>query len=267
MKGVYYTMELTKEYLYENYIVKNKSQAQIARELNVTEAKIDYWTKKFGLQYKKSDRDKAFNLKHIDKSDPIFCYFAGLLATDGYFDYKNSRVSLRVNNEGSKEVFEAIREYIEYIRPVRCYDNGRLRLLYDITIPNKCIFNELLKMGISGPKDTRTFSLDWFNQASRECQLMFLRGVHDGDGSIHNKVFRISMKSELFIQNLRCVINKLCSSAYEIKTQSNQTHREYPLLQLRRGDTITFLDFIYTGHDRFRFKDKYNKYLDIVKSR
>ena len=73
--------------------------------------------------------------------------------------------------------------------------------------------------------------------------------------------------SESFIQNLRCVINKLCSSAYEIKTQSNQTHREYPLLQLRRGDTITFLDFIYTGHDRFRFKDKYNKYLDIVKSR
>lgn len=259
-----YIVKITKEYLYENYIVLDKSMASIAKELGITESKVWYWVHKYELDYKSTDIDKVFQLKHIDNSDPIFCYFAGLLATDGYFDYKNSRVSLRVNNEGSKEVFEAIREYIDYIRPIRSYGKGN-RLLYDITIPNKCIFSELAKMGISGLKDTRTFNLDWFNQASRECQLMFLRGVHDGDGNFHNKAFRLSMKSESFVVNLIKAINNILDSNYVLRYTSNSSKNKYPNVTLHVDDTNRLFKLIYDGFEEFKFSDKYNKFLTFMR--
>lgn len=87
-------MQLEKDFLYQQYIELNKSQRAIAKMLNVTEGTVDYWTKKYGLQYKRSDPDKVFQLVHIDNKDPIFCYYAGLVATDGYLDYKNKRISL-----------------------------------------------------------------------------------------------------------------------------------------------------------------------------
>lgn len=146
-------LSITKEYLLENYIKLDKSQRQIAQELGTTESTIDYWTRKYKLTYKKSNRDKVFSLSHIDKTDCIFCYFAGLMATDGYFDYKNNRVSLRVNNLGSYDVLNNVRNYFGYIRPIRVY-NGKDN---DLTIPNECIFEELKSMGISGKKKPEHF--------------------------------------------------------------------------------------------------------------
>ena len=202
-------MELTREYLFENYIVQDKTQTQIAKELCIGDGKVDYWLRKYGLSFKRTNPDLVFNLQHIDNTDPIFCYFAGLVATDGYLDYKNKRISLRITNIGSKEVFEAIRKYFKYVRPVRRYiDKSHKNPSYDITIPNKCIFNELEKMGIYGDKDNRSFSLEWFNNVSEDCQKMFLRGILDGDGNFHNGAFRLSMRLERFVLNLIAVFNK-----------------------------------------------------------
>ena len=91
-------MELTKELLYSLYIVQDKSERAIGEEFGIWEGKVDYWVRKWGFNFKKSDPDRVFNLKHIDKEDPVFCYYAGLIATDGYLDYKNKRISLRCNN-------------------------------------------------------------------------------------------------------------------------------------------------------------------------
>ena len=257
-------MAVDKEFLYEAYIVQDRSEREIAKELNVTVATIDYYVRKYNLNIKRSNPDLVFNLKHIDKTDPIFCYFAGLLATDGYFDYKNKRISIRVNNIGSKEVFESLRNYFEYIRPVRCYDREDVkRPLYDLTIPNSCIFEELKKMGIYGKKDSRSFSTEWFMGASKECQQMFLRGILDGDGCINDKSFRIAMKSVDFVANIAEVVNTMLNVNYSVKVQTNQTKTEYPLFYMRKEDSRKLLDFIYEGFDSFRFLDKYNKYMSI----
>lgn len=259
-------MELTKEYLYETYIVKNMSQAQIAKELETTEPRIDYWTKKYGLQYKKSDPDRVFNLKHIDKEDPIFCYYAGLVATDGYLDYKNKRIAVRVNNQGSNEVLEALRNYFEFVRPIRQYiPKATGHTNYELQIPNQCIFKELESMGIEGKKDTRTFNVDWFMNVSEDCQRMFLRGVSDGDGNFHNKAWRLSMGSQVFVENLIKVFNCYAKDIYVLRYTSNSSKKKYPNITLHREDTRNIFNFIYTGYEEYRFKDKYDLFVSTIR--
>lgn len=260
-------MKLTKEYLYETYIVKDMSQAKIAKELGTTESKIDYWTKKYGLQYKKSDPDRVFNLKHIDRADPIFCYYAGLVATDGYLDYKNKRIGIRVKNKGSKEVLESLRNYFGFVRPVRVYTHkSQIGENYDITIPNKCIFKELESMGIKGKKDTRAFDVNWFMNASEDCQRMFLRGVYDGDGHIERSgAFAVAMGSYDFIDNLIYVINAVFGFSYTRKLKLNTTGKKYPLLSMRKNDSLALYKFMYNGFSEYRFTDKYDKYVSKMK--
>lgn len=250
-------LSITKEYLFENYIKLDKSQRQIAQELGTTESTIDYWTRKYKLTYKKSNRDKVFNLSHIDKTDCIFCYFAGLMATDGYFDYKNNRVSLRVNNLGSYDVLNNIRNYFGYIRPIRVY-NGKDN---DLTIPNECIFEELKSMGIFGKKVNRSFSLDWFNSADYDCKRMFIRGVADGDGHFnpHGCEFVIAMKSRDFIDNLLSVFNNVCKDVYTVKYYKYSRGNKYPSIHLHKKDTHDLFTKIYSGYEKYRFLDKYER--------
>lgn len=257
-------MALSKECLYELYIVQNKYQRQIAEELGVTEATVDYWTRKYGLTIKKSNPDAVFNLQHIDKADPIFCYYAGLVATDGYLDYKNKRIALRVTNEGCNDVFEAIRNYFGFVRPLRCYTSNTAKLpSYELLIPNSCIFKELDRIGIYGKKVERSFDIDWLLSADEDCQKMFLRGVSDGDGNIHGVKggFRISMTSSSFISNLITFMNVKFDADYSMTYSSNSSHKKYPKLELRKADSRNFLDFIYCGFEQYRFSDKYNRYL------
>ena len=259
-------MALSKECLYELYIIQNKYQRQIAEELGVTEATVDYWTRKYGLTIKKSNPDAVFNLQHIDKTDPIFCYYAGLVATDGYLDYKKKRISLRVTNEGCNEVLEAIRNYFGFVRPLGCYTKNTAKLpAYELLIPNSCIFKELESMGIYGKKLERSFDTDWLLNADEDCQRMFLRGVSDGDGSIRKIKgnFRIAMTSESFITNLIQFVNEKFCVNYIMTYSSNSRHGKYPKLELRKVDSKNFLDFIYCGFDEYRFLDKYSRYLTI----
>lgn len=260
-------MALSKECLYELYIVQNKYQRQIAEELGVTEATVDYWTRKYGLTIKKSNPDAVFNLQHIDKADPIFCYYAGLVATDGYLDYKNKRIALRVTNEGCSDVFEAIRNYFGFVRPLRCYTRNTAKLpAYELLIPNSCIFKELESMGIYGKKVERSFDINWLLSADEDCQRMFLRGVLDGDGSIAKNNFRISMTSKDFISNIITFTSSLLDKKVSMSYSSNQWGKKYPQMYLSSIDTFNFCSFIYAGFEQYRFLDKYNKFLKLKES-
>lgn len=253
-------MKFTKEYLLENYIKLNKSQRQIAEECNTTESSIDYWTRKYGLNYKKSEPDKVLNLIHVDKADPIFCYYAGLVATDGYLDYKHRRIALRVSNDGSLDVLNLIKNYFSYnIGSVYTY---RIKH-HELNIPSPKIFNELEGMGIFGDKNNRAFNIDWFFGSDEDCKRMFLRGILDGDGNIHKKTgtFRIAMKSVRFIENIIIIFNSMFNSGdlYSIREQKNGTGIIYPLHHARKHDSVDFYKYVYTGFPEYRFSDKYNR--------
>lgn len=256
-------MELTKDLLYKEYIVSGKSERALAEELNVSIGKVDYWIGKYGLNYKTSNPDKVLNLSNISKNDPIFCYFAGLMATDGYIDYKNHRASVRVGNEGSYEVFSKLLNYFKYRKPVRVYKRNS-KDLNDITIPSNLIIKELDSMGIRGKKDTRSYSLDWYLSASDDCKMMFLRGVSDGDGNFHKGVFRLAMKSQGFVENLIKSFNLLTNDVYVLRYTSNSSGTKYPNITLHKKDTKEVFSKIYKGYDDYRFTDKYTKLCEQV---
>jgi hypothetical protein len=206
----------------------------------------------------------VFNLKHIDKKDPIFCYYAGLVATDGYLDYKNKRIAVRVNNQGSNEVLENLRGYFEFIRPIRHYKGSTGNISHELLIPNSCIFQELVLMGIEGSKCDRTFSLDWFISASDDCRKMFLRGISDGDGNFHYGAWRLSMGSKDFVLSLIDVFNMYSEDHYELKFSSNSSGRKYPAISLHKKDTASIFKWIYDGFEQYRFTDKYNSFANQV---
>ena len=258
-------MELTKEFLYNHYIVEDMSQEAIAKLASVGIGSVDYWLRKYGLN-KRPDSDWLYNKNKADSLNPIFCYYAGLVATDGYLDYKNKRVIIRVNNKGSEQVLERLRVYFEYIREVNHYlrkPTGHIG--HELLIPNKYIFETLKDMGIEGKKDTRTFSIDWFNQATEDCRKMFLRGVSDGDGNFHNKIWRLSMKSQGFVENLIKAFNQYSKDTYKLGFTSNSSKNKYPNITLHVEDTKNIFNFIYSGYEEFRFADKYDKFISTIR--
>lgn len=258
-------MELTKEFLYEHYIKKNMSQEAIAKIANVGVGAVDYWLRKYKLN-KNPESDWLFNPQKIRSDNPIFCYYAGLVATDGYLDYKNKRISVMVGNEGSQQVLENLRNHFELIRPNATYlrkSTGCLR--YELLIPNSCIFKTLEEMGIEGKKDFRTFSTEWFDNASEDCRKMFLRGVSDGDGNFHGRAWRLSMKSQDFVESLIYAFNQYSEDVYKLGYTSNSSGRKYPNITLHVKDTINIFTFIYDGYDEYRFSDKYNKFVNKIK--
>ena len=56
-------MTPTRELLYDMYIRKDMSEREIAETLNIGEGKVDYWVRKYGFNFKRSNPDKVFNLK------------------------------------------------------------------------------------------------------------------------------------------------------------------------------------------------------------
>ena len=120
-------------------------------------------------------------------------------------------------------------------------------------------------MGIFGDKNNRSFSIDWYFSSNEEHKRMFLRGVLDGDGNIKRKCgeFRIAMKSKSFIENLLVIFNTGLSDSYSLKYGTNSSKSKYPLIELHVADSVALYGFVYRGYERFRFTDKYNKFLNI----
>lgn len=109
-----------KQYLYEQFIVQRKSVKDIAKECNISASSIEKYLSKFNL--KRGNIKYTLDETTIDISNPVFCYFAGLMITDGYFDKKVDRVSIRVRNTGSYNVLNAIKDNFNFTGNVKVYN-------------------------------------------------------------------------------------------------------------------------------------------------
>lgn len=256
---------MTKDFLYHNYIILGKSQSEIAKEVGCTSKNINYYVRKFNLKGIKSKTKYYVNESLIDISNPVFCYLSGLIATDGHIDYKNNRITIRVNNEGSNITLQNILDYFENGLDVASYKTG-----YEIRITSKKLIEELKLLNVEGRLKTYTlkFPSEFKND---DCARMYLRGMLDGDGNIHlrksksipNKytslTFRIVTASNDYIQGLIDYINERFDFSYEVSI-AKVKGVEYPKLEMKALDSLKLLDFIYKGFEDFRFKDKYCRY-------
>ena len=76
----------TKEYLQTEYIENNRSESNIAKEWGIDPKLLHYYIKKNNLVGIKNRRKYTVNENKFSMNDPIFCYYAGLIVTDGYID-------------------------------------------------------------------------------------------------------------------------------------------------------------------------------------
>ena len=256
------------DYLKEEYITKGKSLSVLAKEHNISPKLMFYYTKKFGLVGQKSRIKNTVNINKFDIKDPIFYYYAGLIATDGFIDDKNGRVILQVSNEGSYEVLCRLKDYFEYSGEVNNY-SGK----FNLCITSRKLIEILGQLNISGAKGTSTIRYPK-HFYSKECEIMFLRGVLDGDGNIHTHTskhtgkivggaFRISSSCTDLIEGVISSVNNLLGTSYEKKYSSNSSKVKYPQLEMRVQDSKDLYKILYQGYDEYKFLDKYNKYKQI----
>jgi len=233
------------EWLREQF--KTKSTRQIANELGITDSKVEYWLKKHGIRQKyKHTLDES----KINIADPVFCYYAGLVATDGHLDKKVPRVSISLTGEDDDKVLEALATHFGYSGDIYRH-NGRFTLC--MTSPK--LIEELEKMGIKrfSNKTKEVEVPKWF--ASEDCLRMYIRGCIDGDGNIKKKtgVVRLACGSPAFVIDLVNIFNEYGIEA-EIKPH---TKKNYPSFELRKEPSKKLLKWIYRGFENFRLPRKY----------
>lgn len=265
-------MYKTKDYLYQEYIVKNRTESDIAKEWNIDAKLLHYYIKRNGFTGIKSRRKYTVNEKLFNLSNPIFCYYAGLIATDGYIDIKNHRVSLRVKNLGSDVVFENLKNAFQFTGEVKAY-----RGCNDLTITSDILISKLKLFGITSERKTYTLLFPKLFIKNEDCQRMFFRGLLDGDGNIHSNIssytgkvvggeFRIATASESFIDGVIRFLNKKFSFNYSV-SYAHTKSGVYPKLEMHVQDSRIFYDWVYEGFEEFRFQDKFNKYQQLKMKR
>lgn len=258
-------MYRTREYLYDEYIKKNRSESDIAKEWNIDPKLLHYYIKKNGLTGIKSRRKYTVNEDKFSMKNPIFCYYAGLIVTDGYVDLKNHRVSLRVKNDGSKEVLSKLSEYFEFTGNVSEYNGCN-----DLTITSDVLIRKLRIFGVKDDNKTYTLKFPNLFYHNEDCQRMFIRGVLDGDGNIHFQLskytgkptggqFRIVTASNDFIEGLTSYVNRRFGFNYSMSI-AKVRGVSYPKLEMHVKDSMKLYDWLYTNYDDFKFYDKYLKY-------
>lgn len=219
-----------KNYLKKQFIENRKTVKSIAEECNVSVSTIETYLKRYNL--------KRGNIKHtidcdsVDLTSPIFNYYVGLIATDGYLDKKVPRVSIRCKNLGCDKVFTSLKNYFSFTGDVREYKGS-----YDLTITSRWLIKALCSMGVSiKGKVHNTFPRDFYDE---DCARMYIRGILDGDGNIKlTGEFRITLTNRCFLESMSNYLNNTLGVNTIVKPD-----RKYWKIEMRRLDSKIFLDW------------------------
>lgn len=256
-----------KTYLRDEFIEKGKSARQIATQCGVSMSTIEKWLEKFNLYGVKPKTRYKLDSSKITHT-PIFYYYAGLVATDGYIDKKNHRVSLRMKNRGVNIVFMHLKKYFCFTGDIKCYRDS-----YDLTITSQDLIELLKSLNVTDTSKSFTVGVP-SNFPSEDCARMYMRGVLDGDGNVGTvrmkngniglRGFRLTKGSDAFIEGI-------CRILYEyLDINTSPVYRKfgngntYPSLEMRVADTRIFYKWVYQGYVDYRLPEKFNVAKSLV---
>lgn len=260
-----------KEFIKEEFIVKGKTQKQIAEEQDVPENVIEYLIKRLSLNHLKSKIKYSINEDKIDITNPVFMYFVGLIATDGYIDSNNNRVALRLKKSESLDILNNLSKYFEYSGPLFTYGKN-----LELRITSKRLIEVLKSQGI--PEKDKTFKLEVpKNFYNDDCLKMYIRGIHDGDGNIQRKLnkdnsyyggsWRLLTGSKLFIQEICDLLNNKFNLSLKLKINSRKNNKEYPEIYTKRQEGIIIANWFYSDFEDFKIKNKFLKYKSVIQGK
>lgn len=239
-----------REWLYEQYITMRKPARKIADELGVKYGRVDRWISSHGFYGLKTFKNICNEAKFC-YTDPVFNYYAGLIATDGYVDRNSPRVSLRLSGEKDKEVLEELAKYFEFTGEIRKYRDS-----FDLTVSSPKLVLELSdRYGITNAKTFNVpFPSEFYNDT---CARMYCRGVIDGDGYISKSgCFKLYCGSEIFVEGFISFLNK----RFRWSIRKTYVQKKYPGFSLYGKRSMEFFDWIYSGIEGFRLYRKYERY-------
>lgn len=241
-------MHKDKKYLKRRFIDERKPVKFIAQECNVSVSTIEQYLKRYNL--KRGNIKYIINNDKVDFTSPVFNYFLGLIATDGYMDKRVPRVSLRCKNLGCDKVFNNLKDYFEFTGEIKLY-----RECYDLSITSRYLIKALKVAGISPLGKVHNKFPDSFYD--EDCARMYFRGLLDGDGNIKlTKIFRITITNKDFLLSMSDYLNKTIGTNTVVKPD-----RKYWKIEMVKRDSKLFLDWVYKGYEQFRFLDKYYRYI------
>jgi len=223
---------VSKEILQESYN-RLKSLKAVGRELNITSDSIKDYMDKFGLEYKKQ---VIYNCNHSffsSQTEESF-YVAGFLAADGCVKnrkspsqkYGSTRHEVYIGlSKNDKEHLLKIKKLIAAETPIRDYlvknskrnPNWNDSWKSEISITSKEMFDDLAKFNIVPRKSLIYTMPDWMKD--HPLKHHFLRGYHDGDGSVYKSLSKGKIVEQLcfslrgtqeFLLIVRDILEKEC---------------------------------------------------------
>lgn len=184
-------------------------------------------------------------------------YFLGFILADGSIIKNKNCICFTIKNT-DKLILEKFKKEINSSNKVNSYkifDKRRNKYNYNsrFQVNSKMIKNDLLNNGVGENKsEFFDFSKIKNNIYFRD----FLRGLFDGDGSIHKNRFQISIIST--IEFLNYINKKLFNSKCKIYSIANNKN-VHKLYIYGKDQTIQFLDFIYKDSNIY-LERKYKQY-------
>lgn len=230
------------------------SYTAIAEELNGSVGMISKHLKDAGTTIRTKNKDTRCGDNLFDFTDPIVCYLAGWVATDGYYNAEHHYISLRQNYVEMIPVLNTLRDYFKVPKEITMYkhnsgytgDNTSYELF--ITHPNMGSFMDYF--GI--PEKNKTFDIRFAKHLTGECLRMYIRGLIDGDGCVVSTRDKISilMANETFIRDL---LEILPGGHFEWTLRED---KKFPVAVWMTNQAIRVGKYIYTGYPEFAFPKK-----------
>lgn len=256
---------LTKEYLFQEYTINRKSQSQIAKELELPTSRVEYYIKKFDLCFSRTKFKFSIDSSKFTVEDPVFCYFIGLIATDGWLI--PSAASICWTPIEAIDTFNSLIKYFNFSGNYKVNKNGT----YNLSFPNENnLIRTLINCGI--PLKNKTFNLTFPTNIPKENMFMYLRGTLDGDGNIkirntHKGIrggeYRICTASTAYIESYsNYLVTKL-----NLNPRFVLHRNKYPMITLGIKESFVFYDYVYSDYLEYKLNNKYNKYLTLKQSR
>jgi transcriptional regulator with XRE-family HTH domain len=214
-RGCVASKRLTKEYLIDQYSVRQKSLLDIARECSCTRQYVYKRLKAFQIPLRDYISSRILAIEkgkarypHLDeKGDPQYitlqrqeidetffscwspqmAWVLGFIYADGnlYWEEKKNSHFVRISQK-EPEVLEKIKALMKcnselLFKPRKVYGTMVAGELYSLQIMNHKIYSELTRLGL---KPNKSLDID-FPMIPDDCVRHFIRGCWDGDGSVH----------------------------------------------------------------------------------
>jgi len=241
---------------WKNAYENGMSYPAIAKELNGSVGMVAKGLQKVGTKIRTKSKDTSCSDCLFDFQDPIVCYLAGLVATDGYYNAKHHYISLRQSYLEMVVVLERLKNYFDAPKEITTYTHtggytpGRKTNSYElfITHPKMYLFMEYFKI----PEIDKTASIQFAKHLKDECLRLYLRGIFDGDGCLVTTRERISILSanEQFIKDLlqTCSGGNFC--------YSKRGNKSFATANWVTNNAVALGNYLYTGYPEFAFPKK-----------